>query len=287
MRTAGKLATLLALLAGVMPERVTARQTTELPVMTFNIRYGTADDGEDRWSLRRGLLLDVIREHGPVVLGVQEALRFQLDEMREALGRYDEVGVGRDDGVTAGEYSAILFDTTRVALLDEGTFWFSDTPAVPGSMSWGNTIPRICTWARLRGRDDGGTFTVYNVHWDHLSQPSRERSAALLLERIAARANTDPVLVMGDFNAGETNPAFVALVHSERVPLRDTFRALHADATEVGTYHAFRGGLAGDRIDAILAGPAWEIVRAAIVRTERDGRYPSDHYPVIAVLRLE
>jgi endonuclease/exonuclease/phosphatase family metal-dependent hydrolase len=256
-----------------------------LRVMSFNIRYGTANDGENRWPARRDLLFDVVRESGPHVLGVQEALGFQLDEMRATLDRYAQAGVGRDDGVAAGEYSAILYDTTRVELLEQGTFWFSDTPAAPGSTSWGNTIPRICTWVRLRDRTDGSIFRVYNVHWDHISQPSRERSAALLLERIAAgQQPAEPVIVMGDFNAGESNPAFLALTSSAAVDLRDSYRALHADSTGVGTFHAFEGGREGDKIDAILVGPGWDVQRAEIVRESADGRYPSDHYPVTAVL---
>jgi endonuclease/exonuclease/phosphatase family metal-dependent hydrolase len=278
---------LLALAASDGPAPAAA-QSADLRVMSFNIRYGTAADGENRWPLRRALLIDVIRDAAPAVLGVQEALGFQLEEVRAGLGRYAQAGVGRDDGALQGEYSAILYDTTRVALIEEGTFWFSDSPALPGSTGWGNTIPRICTWARFRDRTDGATFRVYNVHWDHVSQPSRERSAALLLATIAAREPAhDPVIVSGDFNAGESNPAFVALTASTRVPLRDTFRALHEDSMAVGTFHGFRGGTGGDKIDGILVGPGWVVVSAAIVRTAVEGRYPSDHYPVTAALRRQ
>lgn len=272
---------LAALLA--LPVSATA-QAPDLRVMSFNIRYGTANDGENRWELRRDLLMRVVRDFDPHILSVQEALAFQLDEMRASLADYAQAGVGRDDGVAAGEFSAILFDTTRVTLLEQGTFWFSDSPAQPGSTSWGNTIPRICTWARFRDRVDGGTFRVYNVHWDHISQPSRERSAALLLERIAAGGD-EPVLATGDFNSSEDNPAFVALTTSGRVPLIDTYRALHPDSAAVATYHAFEGRTSGDKIDAILAGRRWEVVSASIVRTAVDGRYPSDHFPVVAVVR--
>jgi len=261
-----------------------AAQGEDLRVMSFNIRYGTADDGANRWPLRRDLLVNVVRNFDPHILGVQEALAFQIDEVRAVLTKYAHAGVGRDDGVAEGEFSAILYDTTRVARLDQGTFWFSDTPSTPGSTSWGNTIPRICTWARFRDRADGSTFRVYNLHWDHISQPSRERSAALLLERIAADGLDEPVLVTGDFNAGEGNTAFVSLTTSARVPLRDTFRVLHPDSTEVGTFHGFDGRTSGEKIDAILASVQWEVTSADIVRTRSNGRYPSDHYPVFAVI---
>jgi endonuclease/exonuclease/phosphatase family metal-dependent hydrolase len=239
------------------------------------------------WPLRRDLLVSVIRDAHPDVLGLQEALRFQLDEIGAALATYREVGVGRDDGIEAGEYSAILFDSTRVALEDSGTFWLSDTPEEPGSTSWGNRITRICTWARLRERDTGAVFYHFNTHWDHQSQPSRERSARLILERIAARGQPGtPVLLTGDFNAGESNPAFRTLVEDTVVSLRDTFRALHPDATGVGTFNGFEGDSDGDKIDAILASPEWRVLDAEIARVNDRGRYPSDHYPVTASLRL-
>lgn len=150
----------------------------------------------------------------------------------------------------------------------------------------GNRVTRIVTWARLRDRAGGGAFYVFNTHWDHESQIARERSAALLLARIAARRCTeDPVLVMGDFNVGEDNPAFRALVGTD-AGLRETFRMLHPDATEVGTYHGFAGESAGDKVDAILASPEWKVFGAAIVRTNRHGHYPSDHFPVTATLAL-
>ena len=255
-----------------------------LRVMTYNVRYGTADDGLDAWEHRRELALRVISNNEPDVIGVQEALRFQLDEIAAAFPRLAEVGVGRDDGDEAGEYSAILYDENRLELLDSDTFWLSGTPEVVASTNWGNRIPRIVTWARFRDRRTERTFYVFNTHWDHESQPSRERSAVLLLERIAAREHPgEPVLLTGDFNAGESNPAFVALLEGE---LTDTFRALHPDATDVGTFHGFEGDRSGEKIDAILASPGWRVREAWLVTDQEGGRYPSDHFPVMAVASL-
>jgi len=257
-----------------------------LRIMSFNIRMGTAADGADDWTHRRALLFDVVHDVSPHLLAVQEALRFQLDQLHASLVDYGEVGVGRDDGRRAGEYSAILYDRGRLQLLDQGTFWFSDTPAVPGSMSWGNHYPRLCSWGHFRDRASGRRFHVYNLHWDHESQPSRERSATLLLERIAGRGADTPVVVAGDFNAGEDNPALQALLRDPQVPLADTFRAVHPDAAAAGTFHGFAGATDGAKIDFILAGPEWRVNAAGIDRTARDGRYPSDHFPVTAVLQL-
>lgn len=255
-------------------------------VLSYNIRYGTAQDGDHVWPNRRALVIDLLRDHAPQLIGIQEALRFQLDEIGAALPRFREVGVGRSDGKTAGEYAAILVDTTRFTIIGEGTFWFSDTPEVPGSMHWGNRITRISSWARLVDRLTADTVRIYNVHWDHESQPSRERSAALLLERMATDAGpNDRLLLTGDFNADETNPAFQALLADRRVPLRDSFRTLHPDAAVVGTFNGFRGDLGGGKIDAVLVGEGWEVVQAGIDRRWVGGRWPSDHFPVVAVVR--
>ena len=200
----------------------------ELRVMSFNIRYGTAQDGENQWPDRSTLVGEVVTEFGPHVVGVQEALHFQLEELSGMLPGYGRVGVGRDDGVSAGEYSAILYRSDRLELLDQGTFWFSDTPEVPGSMSWGNRIPRICTWGRFRDRENGRSFTLFNLHWDHQSQPSREGAARLLLERMGALGDPgEPILVTGDFNAGEENPAFRILLDAPVPALEDPFRIVN------------------------------------------------------------
>jgi endonuclease/exonuclease/phosphatase family metal-dependent hydrolase len=229
---------------------------------------------------------------------LQEALAGQLDEILQALPHYRAVGVGRDDGKRSGELTAILYLAERFDVPEQGTFWLSDTPDVPGSKSWGNVLPRICTWARLVDRRTGSGFYVYNLHLSHASQPSRERSAELLAERISKRASSDRVVVLGDLNAGESNPVMQYL--TGKLPkittggakgvaspqLVDTFRVLHSEAVEVGTYHGFNGATNEERIDHVLVQPAVRVLEAAIVRDNENGRYPSDHYPVFARLRL-
>jgi len=272
---------LLALAFGQAPAPQPA-QGAPLTVMSFNIRYGTANDGDNHWLKRREQLFALLREQQADVIGLQEALHGQIDEVLRAVPGYGYVGVGRSDGRQAGEYAAILYRTARLQVRRSDTFWFSDTPGVVKSTSWGNQIERICTWAYFEDRD-GPAFYLYNVHLDHQSQPSRERSVALLLARIAARDPRAPVVVTGDFNAGEDNPAAVAM----RASFRDSFRVLQPDATEVGTFSGFRLGQAsGDKIDFVFVEPGAEVLEAAIVRTSRDGRYPSDHFPVTARIRL-
>ena len=255
----------------------------ELRVMSFNIRYGTAEDDENRWEKRRDLVFEVFRRHQPDVVGVQEALRFQLDGIRAALAIYSEVGVGRDDGRSQGEYSAILYRRDRFEIVEQGTFWLSETPGVPGSKSWGAACPRICTWAAMKDRASGRSFRVYNLHLDHVSQPSREQGVAQVLSHIRERKSSDPAIITGDFNAGEENGVIAAVTAAGWV---DSYRVRHPRADGVGTFHAWTGSRAGSKIDYVFIPPGIEVLEAEILHDQRDGRYPSDHFPVTARVRL-
>ena len=253
--------------------------------MSFNIRYGTAKDGENAWAARREMLFDLVRREDADLIGLQEALDFQIREILAAAPAYAVVGVGRDDGKTSGEYSAILFRRDRFHVADAGTFWFSDTPSAVASKSWGNRITRICTWARFVDRD-GSAFWHYNVHLDHESQPSRERSTELLAKRIESRPFAgEPVVVTGDFNVGEDNPALRSLVGAGFL---DTYRARHPSEKEAGTFSGFKAErTGGPKIDYVLVQPGTEVISADILRTHRDGRTPSDHFPVMARVRMK
>lgn len=290
---------LVALLAAAfaLPPHASA---PELAALTFNIRYGTAADGPNHWTHRRDMVFDVLRTGGWDVVGLQEALKFQLDEIAAAAPGLAQVGVGRDDGLARGEFCPILYRADRFILAASGTFWLSDSPERPGSASWGNRITRICTWARLVDRQSARAFTVWNLHLDHQSQPSRERAVELLAARLADRPFPgEPAIVLGDFNAGESNPAIRYLLGSaprassgdHPAPpsprLLDTFREIDPDAAQVGTFTGFDlAAQGGEKIDYVLVTPGFEILDAAIDRRSRDGRYPSDHFPVSALLRL-
>ena len=290
--------TISSLLAAIAWTVTLAAQTTPAPareplaVMSFNIRYGTANDGENHWTRRRDFLVDVMREADADLVGLQEALDAQIAVLLQALPQYAVIGVGRDDGRTRGEFAAILYRRDRFRVADAGTFWFSDTPEVVASRSWGNTITRICTWARFVDRD-GQAFWHYNVHLDHESQPSRERSTALLADRIGIRPapyRAEPVIVTGDFNVGETNPALKSLTAARAdaaAPLVDTFRVRYPTEATAGTFNGFKfGQTSGDKIDYVLVPPGTDVLDAAIIRTSRNNRYPSDHFPVTARIVL-
>src|SRR5688572_2688812 len=286
-----RLSILALIVASALSVAAQSAATRPISVMTFNIRYATDRDAENRWTARRQMLIDLLRRQNADLIGVQEALDGQLSDILRALPGYAVAGVGRDDGRLAGEYSAVLFRSGRFRLAQAGTFWLSDTPEAVASRTWGNRIPRICSWARLIDQD-GQALWIYNVHLDHESQPSRERSVQLLLERIRSRPEqAEPVIVTGDFNVGEGNPALEPLLGRSAgpgpPPFIDTFRTLHPDETEVGTYTAFEfGRTKGDKIDYVLVEPGTEVLRAEILRFSRKRRYPSDHFPVAASIRL-
>ena len=270
-----------------------AAQTREprvLSVMSFNIRYATDRDGENRWSARRQMVFELLRKQSPDIIGLQEALASQLSDITSATPGYGVIGVGRDDGRTAGEYSPVLFRSARFRVAESGTFWFSDTPEIVASRTWGNRIPRICTWARLVDRE-GTAFWIYNLHLDHESQASRERSTRLLLEKMQGRtARDEPVIITGDFNVGEDNVALQPLLSANdrsAAPFIDTFRRLHPAVKDIGTYTEFQiGRIDGEKIDFVLVEPGTEVLSAGILRFSRNGRYPSDHFPVTATVRL-
>jgi len=256
----------------------------ELNIMSFNIRYGTADDGDNNWPYRNQLVMSVIKSRNADIVGLQEALGFQLDEITAKFPGYSVIGVGRDDGRTQGEFSAILYRTDRFNIDTSGTFWLSDTPDLIASTSWGNSITRICTWARLVERQSGEAFYIYNTHYDHRSQPSREMNTTLISNQIFSRRHHDPVVLMGDFNAGETNPAIINF--GTLAGLEHTYRSIHPNETAVGTFNAFNGKSDGEMIDHIFVTPDIKITDAGIDHTNNNARYPSDHFPVWATIEL-
>ena len=290
------LSTILAILsilaadAGFSFAQQKSASDIDLSVMSFNIRNGRANDGEDSWKHRKEFAAEVIRDAKLDVVGLQEAFRFQLDDLRKQLPEFQEVGEGRD-GDTKGEYSAILYRGSRFTALGSGTFWLSDTPEVK-SRHWGNRYLRICTWVRLKDKNTGRCFHVYNTHFDHQSQNARLKSAQLIAQRISNREHKEPFLLTGDFNADEDNPVVLYLkgknpaLPDSPITLVDTFRKLHPNEKSVGTGGGFEGRADGKKIDYVFVHPNTEVISARIIRTERDGRYPSDHSPVTAEIRL-
>ena len=260
----------------------------EIDALSFNIRFDTSKDGENAWPKRKEMVGQWVKSESPDVIGLQEALRHQIDDIKKVATAYSEYGVGRDDGKSRGEHCTILYLKKRFSLdkSDCGTFWFSDTPEKIASKSWGNEIPRICTWARFIEKKTEKGFYVYNVHYDHRSQPSRLGASELIIQRISKRKRSnEPIILMGDFNASENNPA-IKIFKDEPLNLVDTFRVVKPDEKMVKTFHGFRGGsFSGGKIDHVFMLPKMgKVSSAEIVRFNKEKRYLSDHYPVRAKL---
>ncbi len=254
---------------------------SEIKVMTFNILYGSADDGENSWDKRKNMLYEVIRESYPDLIGFQEALKFQIDNLLEALPQYSYIGVGRDDGKTSGEYSCIFYSKDRFIVDTTETFWFSETPKVPGSKSWGNDLTRICTWGLLFDKFEKKDIYMYNMHLDYMSQNSRVKSTESLVKKIAENGMKHPIIVTGDFNSGENNQAVKNLIDFGLV---DTYRTLYKKAPNEGTFNRFKGDDTSDKIDFIFVSKELKALKSKIIKTNWNGRYPSDHFPVAATI---
>lgn len=277
------------------PKAVAVNQAgdLELRLMSFNLRYESPNDLAERsWSSRIIGIVKMLRSNQPDILGVQEAQHGQAADLWASLPDYEFYGIGRDDGKRAGEYAGIFYQEARFEpdCSEAGTFWLSDTPEVPGSMTWGNEFPRVVTWLRLVDRSTGRGFYVFNTHWDHKNQPSRERAARLVGKRIDARRMTqDPVVLMGDFNSTETNPGLLYLTGKSAIlagsqqiwenGLVDTFQLLNATESNRRTLHFWNGNRDGRlKVDHILVSRNARILEATIVSKEKP--LVSDHFPV-------
>ena len=297
IRTATAAALALPLVAGTAahaapgPERrprgegERPRNGRALRVMTFNLRYAS-DTPPHSWPERRPVMRALLRQETPHLIGTQEGLYPQLQDIAADLGRrYDWIGTGRAGG-SRDEFMTVFYDTHRLVPLEYDHFWLSDQPNLIGSATWGNKVIRMVTWVRFRDLRTGGQLHHLNTHFDHQSQPSRERSAALVTERLAALDPAVPQLVTGDFNVpAHGNPVYDALLDDGR--LADTWDTAEKRGKLYATFHGYKPlEPDGERIDWILASPGTRVRESVINTFSRDGQFPSDHLPVQATLEF-
>jgi endonuclease/exonuclease/phosphatase family metal-dependent hydrolase len=240
----------------------------------------------------------------PDVLATQEGLDFQLRELHRLLDGYTFLGAGRDDGRTRGEFAAIFLRRPRFQVTDHGHFWLSETPDTAGSRGWDAGQPRMATWCTLRDNEaPDEPLHVLNTHFDYRGEAARLHSAQLLRRRWVSPRFGRPLVVLGDFNCDADDPPYRALVNGDgsrdpgiaadtRRPasekLVDAYRTQHPrDERSAATRHDFGRQTVGARMDWILHSQRLVTLDAAIDRTEYEGRYPSDHFPVTAVLRMD
>ena len=251
-----------------------------LRVASFNVRTGLKPDGRHSWPLRAGACAAAIAGLDADVVGLQEVRLFQERGLARRLPGYAGAGAGRDDGRCRGERCTVVYRTARLRLEDWTVRWFSDTPWLPASRSWGNPIPRIVTLCRFADLRTGAAFGLANLHWDGASAVSRLRGAEALLGWLDPAL---PWLVVGDLNATARDPAVRHLIAAG---LTDTLAELGPSGPLAATHHAWDGSTDGTRIDHVLADPHWEVLDAWIDHTRPGGRLPSDHWPVVADVAL-
>jgi endonuclease/exonuclease/phosphatase family metal-dependent hydrolase len=256
-----------------------------LTVMTYNLRYASTTP-PNAWPQRRPLTRELIEKVAPDVFGTQEGLYGQLQDLAADLPAYQWIGLGREGG-SRGEFMAVFYRTARLEPLAFDHFWLSDTPSVIGSKTWGPTLPRMVTWVKFRDRQTKQEFFFVNTHLDHQVQAAREKSAQLIRERVATFDPKLPVLLVGDFNAAAgRNKAYGTLTDDKF--FTDTWSSAGERVNDgLGTFNAFRAlPRDGVRIDWILSRGEVTADRIEIVTFSRDGQFPSDHFPVVAKLRL-
>jgi endonuclease/exonuclease/phosphatase family metal-dependent hydrolase len=248
--------------------------------MTFNLRYAS-NKAPNAWPTRRPVMLDQIRAADPDVFGTQEGLYPQLKDIEADLGGdYAWIGLGREGG-SKGEFMAVFYRKSRLEPVAFDHFWLSDTPEVIGSTTWGNTNRRMVTWVRFKDRADGREFYFWNTHLDHQIQAAREKSATLIRKRMEAQGTSLPIILVGDFNAAaKGNKAYDIL--TEGGFLTDAWTG-----EEEPTFHDFTGKANPKlgRIDWIFTRGEAKGDRAQVLKLERGGQFPSDHFPVVARVR--
>ena len=264
-------------------------QSQELNVMTFNIRYNTKNDSLNAWPYRKDNAASQVLFHQVHILGVQEALHEQIMDLTQSLAQYKYTGVGRDDGKTKGEYSAIFYDTTRLKLLESSTFWLSLTPSVPGSKGWDANITRIVTWAKFRDTKNKKLFFVFNTHFDHIGQEARRESAKLLKQKVKEIAGNMPTIITGDFNAKPSDDPIKILTDVKDIDHFIDTKAI-SKTPHYGPAGTFNGFASKERdpepIDFVFVKGKWKVLQHATLSQSWGGRFSSDHFPVFARLSL-
>lgn len=268
-------ATMLVTLAG-------AQQYT---VGTYNLRFANTEDSGNLWTDRAPVVANLIRFHEYDILGTQEALERQLEDLSRLLPQYSRYGVGRNDGKIAGEHSAIFYKTDKFQLLNKGDFWLSQTPDTP-SLGWDATCcNRLCSWVQLKDKKSGKIFYFFNAHYDHQGKIAREESSRLILQKMKAIAGKTPALFTGDLNGGHSADCYTILENSGY--LKDVYHQTNNRYVNNGSFNGFKNKIISkELIDHVFATQSFTVQQYAVLTDTYYGRFPSDHFPVRAKVTL-
>lgn len=252
-----------------------------LNVATYNLRFDNPNDIGNLWKDRSPHLINQIKFHQMDLIGTQEGLFHQLEEMKSALG-FPYIGLGRDKGGKEGEFSAVFYNPEKLIYVEGSTFWLSETPDLP-SKGWDAALNRVCTWGKFRTKKGKKEFLVFNIHYDHIGQKAREESSKLVLTKIKEINKKNlPVVFMGDFNVTPDNPAYLTIIESSDFNDSRLISQLPAIGNQ-GTFTGFNWDkLPEGIIDHIFVSPKIKVHRHGILTDNYGMKYPSDHFPVMA-----
>jgi endonuclease/exonuclease/phosphatase family metal-dependent hydrolase len=255
-------------------------------IATYNIRYENDDDTGNLWKNRAPVVAELIRFHDFDVFGTQEGFDNQLQDIITALPQYSRSGIGRDDGKKAGEFSAIFFKNSKFKLLDHGDFWLSETPEKP-SLGWdAKCCKRICSWVQLQDKKTGKKFYFFNAHFDHEGVKARVESSKLVLNKIHSIAGKSPVIFTGDLNGDHDSEWYRELANSGFIS--DTYKMVEHPYLNNGSFNSFKStnGRMGV-IDHIMVNSSFKASKWGVLTDTYHSKFPSDHFPVMAVLTIK
>lgn len=255
----------------------------DLKVLTLNIRYDNPSDAPNDWPARKDFVLSFLEKESPAIFGLQEALWHQYSYLDSALLAYESVGAGRDDGKSAGEMTPVFYKKDLFSSLQNGTFWLSNTPAVPGSKGWGAVLPRIVTWVELKHIESGGVFYYFNTHYSHMSDSARLMSSHVLLEQVVEIAGDYPFVITGDFNMTPQSKAYDVLTEdgNEDALVLDSWSVCETDPWGIEyTYNGFSDEPGTSRIDYIFVSRGVDVIEHITKTPKNDKLFLSDHWPV-------
>ncbi len=281
----------------------------ELTLASYNIRYANQGDSlkGDGWDRRGPVVAQLIQFHDFDIVGIQEGIYRQLVDLKEAMPNYDYIGIGRDDGKTAGEFSAIFYKTDKFKLLDKGDFWLSTETDHPNK-GWDAALPRICSWGQFQDIKTGNTFFFFNAHFDHVGVEARKESAKLILEKIKSIAGNHQTVLAGDFNVDQNNESYQLLNNSDI--LTDAYEKAPIKYALNGTFNSFNpNSKTESRIDHIFVTDGFKVSRYGVLTdtyrspvanddaavaansprgraAQFEARLPSDHFPVMIKVEL-
>jgi endonuclease/exonuclease/phosphatase family metal-dependent hydrolase len=253
-------------------------------VGSFNVRYDNPRDTGNLWVNRAPIVASLIRFHDFDVLGTQEGMHNQLEDIKNALPAYTYYGIGREDGKAKGEFSAIFVKTAKFNVLKNGDFWLSTTPEKPGP-GWDAHLNRVCSWVQLQDKKTKKKFYFFNVHYDHQGVQARRESSLLMLKKIKEIAGNEPVVFTGDLNGGHESEWYLSLSNSGW--LKDTYKQVAHPYANNGSFNSFGNSLQRKEIiDHIFVTAPFVAQKWGILSDHYHGKFPSDHYPILAVITL-